>query len=134
MPAGHGTMDGVIGRILANAIALGVATWLVPGINLGEADIANKVVTIILVAVIFGVVNAIVKPIFQIVASPVILLTLGLFLVVINTVLLLLTSWVATQFGLAWHVDGFGSALVGSLVVSIVSFIANAAFRKKKER
>ena len=127
-------MDAVIGRIIANALALGVATWLVPGISLGEGDLTNRVVTIVLVAVIFGVVNAIVKPIFQIVASPVILLTLGLVLLVINTVLLMLTSWVATQFGLAWHVDGFGSAFVGAIVVSIVSFIANALFRKKKER
>ncbi len=124
----------MIARFLANAAALAVATWLVPGIVLGEADTTNRVVTLLLVAVIFGVVNAIVKPIFRLVTSPIILLTLGLFLLVINTVLLLLVSWFAEKFGLAWHVDGFGPALVGSIIVSVVSFIVNAVFAKKKRR
>jgi len=126
-------MVGVLARFLANAAALAVATWLVPGIWLDEGDQTNRVVTILVVAAIFGVVNAIVKPIFRLVSSPVILFTLGLFLLVINTVLLMLTGWLAGVFGLAWHVDDFGSAFVGSIVVSVVSFVANAMFRKRKE-
>src|SRR4051794_18465773 len=113
-------------RLLANAAALAVATWLVPGIRLTALGTGDKVLVLLVVALIFGVVNAIVKPIFTLVTACVVLLTLGLFLVVINALMLLLTSWLATQLGVGWHVDGFWSALVGSIIVSIVSFVLNA--------
>jgi putative membrane protein len=113
-------------RLLANAAALAVATWLVPGIRLTALGTGDKVLVLLVVALIFGVVNAIVKPIFTLVTACVVLLTLGLFLVVINALMLLLTSWLATQLGIGWHVDGFWSALVGSIIVSIVSFVLNA--------
>ena len=121
-------------RVLVNAAALGVATWLFSGITLSGTSTESKVVTVLIVALIFGVVNAIVKPIFRLVTLPIVLLTLGLFLLVINALLLLFTSWLSGIFGLGWHVDGFWTALWGSIVISIVSFVLNAFLPDKDER
>lgn len=121
-------------RVLVNAAALGVATWLFSGISLTGSSSEKKVVTVLLVALIFGIVNAIVKPLFRIVTIPIILLTLGIFLLIINALLLMLTSWLAGEFGLGWHVDGFWTALWGSIVISVVSFILNAFLPDKDER
>jgi putative membrane protein len=113
-------------RLLANAAALAVATFLLSGISLTAPTTRGKVVTLLVVALIFGLVNAVVKPVFTLVTVPVVLLSLGLFLVVINALMLLLTSWVSARVELGWSVDGFGTAVVGALIVSVVSFLLNA--------
>ena len=126
---------GFLLRTLANAAALAVATWIFSGISLTSAATTQKVLTMLLVAVIFGAFNAVLKPIFQIVTIPIVLLTLGLFLIVINAWMLMLTSWIAGLLGIGWHVDGFWTAVGGAIVVSIVSFIANAVLgTQKRER
>ena len=91
-------------RLVANAAALAVATFLLSGISLTSSSTENKVLTLLIVALIFGVLNALVKPIFKLVTLPVLLLTLGLFLIVINACMLLLTSWVAEKVGLGWEI------------------------------
>ncbi len=121
-------------RFLASAAALAVATWLVPGITVEKPDLTSEVITILIVAAIFGVVNTIIKPLFKFVSAPLILITLGIFLLVINALLLLLISWLAGEMGVGWHVDGFGSAFLGGLIISVVSFIQNAFFGKKGEQ
>ena len=121
-------------RLLANAGALAVATWLLSGITLTAQSTGQKVLTLLIVALIFGIVNAIVKPIFTLVTAIVVLFTLGLFLIVINALMLLLTSWLSDQFNLGWSVDGFWTALLGSIIISIVSFILNAFIPDKDER
>ena len=121
-------------RLLANAGALAVATWLLSGITLTSPTTGRKVLTLLIVALIFGIVNAIVKPIFTLVTAVAVLLTLGLFLIVINALMLLLTSWLSDQFNLGWSVDGFWTALLGSIIISIVSFILNAFIPDKDER
>ncbi|PKQ22288.1 MAG: hypothetical protein CVT65_14140 [Actinobacteria bacterium HGW-Actinobacteria-5] len=121
-------------RFLASAAALAVATWLVPGITVEKPDLTSEVITILIVAAIFGVVNTIIKPLFKFVSAPLILITLGIFLLVINALLLLLISWLAGEMGVGWHVDGFGSAFLGGLIISVVSFILNAFFGKKGEQ
>lgn len=108
-------------RLLANAVALAVATWLVPGISLQGGSTTQRVTSILVVAVIFGLLNALVKPVVKFVSLPFIWLTLGLGLLVINTLFLLLTSAIARSVGQPWHVAGFGSALVGSVIISLVS-------------
>ncbi len=113
-------------RLLANAAALAVATFLLSGISLTAPTTRGRVVTLLVVALIFGLVNAVVKPIFTLVTVPVVLLSLGLFLVVINALMLLLTSWVSARVELGWSVDGFGTAVLGALIVSVVSFLLNA--------
>lgn len=120
-------------RFLANAAALAVATYLLPGIWLTQGPIERQAIALAIVTVIFGVLNTIVKPLFKIVSSPIILVTLGLFLLVVNAAMLLLTSWAAEQLGVGWHVDGLASAFWGALIVSVVSFVFNAFFSKKGE-
>lgn len=120
-------------RFLANAAALAVATLLVPGISLTAQTTEDKVIAILLIAIIFGVVNALVKPFFKFVTAPLVLITLGLFILVVNAALLLLTSWLATHLGVGWHVSDFWSAVLGALIVSAVSFLVNASFNNNGE-
>ncbi len=121
-------------RLLANAAALAVATFLLSGISLTATTWEGKLLTFLIVGAVFGIINAIVKPIFQLVTIPLVLLTLGLFLLVINALLLLLTSWLAGVFGVGWHVDGFWTALFGSIIVSIVSFVLNVFIPEKQDK
>ncbi len=118
-------------RFLASAVAISVATFVVPGVSLTAGSTQAKVIAMLCVAVIFGAVNAVIKPLFELVTAPLILITMGLFLLVINTVLMLLTSWLAGQFHLGWHVAGWGPAFWGALIVSIVSFVLHAFFGSK---
>lgn len=102
-------------RLFVNAVALSVAAWLVEGVSL-DGDFAS----VLIVALVFGVVNALLKPVLMILSLPFLLVTLGLFTLVINAALLMVTA--RLMDGLA--VSGFGAAFVGSLVVSIVSLLA----------
>lgn len=120
-------------RFLFSAAALAFATWVVPGIRMETNELQDNLIVIMVVAAIFGVVNAIVKPLFTFASAPLLLLTLGLFLLVINALLLWLTAWLAEQLHVGWHVDGFWSAFWGALIVSIVSFILNSSFISKSE-
>lgn len=110
-------------HLLATAVALWVATLFVPGISAGGP---NQIVTLVVVAFIFGLVNAIIKPIVAGLTCPLYLLTLGLFTFVVNALMLMLTSFVAQQLKLNFVVDGFIPALIGAVVVGIVSFILSA--------
>ena len=107
-------------RVAVNAAALAVAAWLLDGIRLTDED---RVLTLLGVAVVFGLVNAFVAPVVKLLSLPFIVLTLGLLLWVINAVMLLLTSRVADGLGLGFEVDGFGTALLGALVISVVGAI-----------
>lgn len=109
-------------KTLANAAALAVATWLVSGIELTGGDTGSKTVTLIVVALIFGVVNFVVKPLVKFISLPLLVLTLGLFTLVINALMLMLTSWVAGRLDVSFHVDGFGTAFLGGLIISIVAW------------
>ena len=102
-----------------------MATFLLSGITLTAPTTGRKIFALLVVALIFGVLNAIVKPIFALVTIPLLLLTLGLFLIVINACMLLLTSWLAGLFDLGWEVDGFWTAVLGAIIISVVSFILN---------
>ncbi|GAA2467002.1 phage holin family protein [Streptomyces macrosporus] len=112
-------------KTIANAVALAVAVWLLDDITLTGDDTADKALTLVLVALIFGLVNLVVKPIAKLLSFPVLVLTLGLFTLVINALMLLLTSWLADRTGLAFHVDGFWTAVLGALIISIVSWAVN---------
>ena len=120
-------------RLLVNAAALAVATFLLSGISLTAPTTQGRVVTLLVVALIFGVLNAVVRPLFKLVTLPLLLLTLGLFLLVINALMLLLTSWVASRIGIGWYVDGFWTALLGSIIVSVVSFVLNAFLPERNQ-
>lgn len=113
-------------KFVATAIALWVAC-LLPGIGIGEGDNAERIVTLIVVACVFGIVNAVIKPIIQTVGCLFYVLTLGLLTFVVNGALLLLTAWITGKLGLGFHVDGFWWAVLGAIIVSVVSYLLNLA-------
>lgn len=110
-------------RAVMTAAALAVATWLVPGIELTSGSTASKVGTLLAVAVIFGVINAILKPIVKTVGCLFYVLTLGLFALVVNGLLLWLASWVAGKLSLPFHITGFWAAFWGAIIVSVVGWL-----------
>lgn len=108
--------------VVVNALALAAAVALLDGIELtGDTD-ADKALTLIGVALIFGVVNAVVGPVVKLLSLPFIILTLGLLLFVINALLLLLTEWISRAFGLGFSVDGFWTAVLGSIIITVVTW------------
>ena len=112
--------------ITAGAVA--VAAWLVPGIYVDEP---HRIWAVLLVALVLGLVNAFIRPIVALLSCGCIVLTLGLFTLVINALMLLLAQWVTVELlGLGFHVDGFWNALLGSVIISIVSFVASSLIGK----
>lgn len=108
-------------RWLVTAIALGVAVAIVPGIHVdGDGPLY-----VLGTAVILGLVNAVVRPILRFLSCPLVLLTLGLFLLVINAFTLWLAAQIAGALGIPFTIDGFWPALLGGLVVSVVSWALN---------
>ncbi|WFB08430.1 phage holin family protein [Streptomyces sp. LX-29] len=120
-------------KTIANAAALAVAIWLLKDITLTGENTGRKILTLLLVALLFGVVNAIVKPVVKLLALPLFILTLGLITLVINALMLLLTSWLAEEFDLGFHVDGFGTAVLGGLIIAVVSWAMNAVLPDDKD-
>ncbi len=112
-------------RLLVNAAALWVATRIVPGVTY-----RGDVVPFIGVALVFGIVNAIIRPVAKILTFPLIIVTLGLFALVVNGLMLWLTSSLSGFFGLGFHVSGFWAAFFGALVVSIVSTMLSMVVRE----
>ncbi|HEV8268160.1 MAG TPA: phage holin family protein [Thermoanaerobaculia bacterium] len=104
-------------RILINAVALGIAAYVVPGIHAGGFT------SLLLTAVIFGFVNALVRPVLKLLSCPIILLTLGLFTLILNALMLLLTARLGKAFGVDFAVNGFVAAFLGALLVSVVSTV-----------
>ncbi|MER6302753.1 phage holin family protein [Kitasatospora sp. NPDC001539] len=117
-------MKGFVIKTLINAVAIWVAAWIVSGIQLaeGSADWQHKALTVLAVAVVFGVINWLIKPVVKLFSFPLFILTLGLITFVINALMLLLTSWASSKLSLDFHVVNFVSALVGSLIISLVSW------------
>lgn len=124
----------LIVRLLAGAAALAVAAALIEGISVGPGTTGERALTLLGVAVIFGLVNAVVRPIVRLFTLPLFIFTLGLFTFVVNALMLLLAAWIGGQLDLAFEVDGFGAALLGALVISVVSFVINLLLPDKYER
>ncbi|MEU7026634.1 phage holin family protein [Streptomyces sp. SBR177] len=118
-------MKNFVVKTLANAGALAVAIWLLQDITLTGDSTAKKAWTLILVALVFGLVNFLVKPIVKLLTFPLFILTLGLITLVVNALMLLLTSWLADQLDLSFHVEGFWTAVLGGLIISVVSWALN---------
>lgn len=117
---------GILVRLLTSAAALWIATLLIPGITLDTDSTLGKIGTLLLVAAIFGVVNAVLRPIIKVVGCAFYVLTLGLIALVVNGALFLLTSWIADQLDIPFHVaDFWPSAVLGALVVGVVSWLLN---------
>lgn len=112
--------------LVANALALWAAVALVGGIEVNAGDDTEYAVTVLVVGAILGAINALVRPIVRVLSIPFIVLTLGLFWFVINALMLMLAGVLAEAFGLGFDVAGFGSALLGSIVISMVLMVLNA--------
>jgi putative membrane protein len=119
-------------RVIINAVAIWLATQLLSGLEVVGGDSTTaRVLVFLVLALVFGIVNAVVKPIVKVVAFPVYVLTLGLFTLVVNALMLMLTGWLSeqTQYGL--RIDSFGTAVLGALIISIVSFLLSIVMRTK---
>jgi putative membrane protein len=115
-------MKYVIG-IIVSAAALGVAAWAVPGIVVAGHSDTSKAETLLIVALIFGIINTVLKPIIKTVGCAFYVLTLGLIALVVNGLLLWLASYVAGRLKLPFHVTGFVAAVEGALIVAVVSWV-----------
>ena len=121
--------------LLATAAAVAVAAWLVDGIyftgpSSGWDEVRHKLVPLLLVALILGVVSSFVKPIVTFFSIPFIILTLGLFLLVINALMLMFTAWIAGVLDIGFHVNGFWNAVLGSIVITLVNWGIGATILK----
>jgi putative membrane protein len=118
-------MRSVLLHWLLNAAALWIAAYLLPGL-----DFRGSVTDLLLVAAVFGVVNSLLRPILTVLTCPLIVLTLGLFTLVINALMLLVTGWLSARWDLGFTVTGFWAAFLGGLVVGFVSLLLSLALPK----
>lgn len=128
VPVCHsGTMISLLLRLIINAVGLWLAVELVDGIDFtdpeGTTDTTGRIIALLVLAVIFTIVNALVKPLVKLLSLPLVILTLGLFLLVVNALMLLLTAWLSqfTDYGLT--ISGFWAALWGAVIIAIVNFV-----------
>jgi len=125
-------MNRFLVRWAITAAAVAVAAWAIPGIQVGEP---HRIWTVILVALVLGLVNAFIRPIIKVLSCGLIVLTLGLFTLVINGLMLWLASWITIHWlNLSFHVNGFWNAVLGALIISLVSIIVSVFVREKKRR
>lgn len=124
--------------LVTTAIGLAAAAWLLDGIRFtgprqGTAELQEKLLPLLLVALILAVVNSFVKPVLTILSIPFIIITLGLFLVVISAAMLLFTGWLAEQLDIGFRVDGFWSAAGGAIVITVVTWIVDSLIGSEKD-
>jgi putative membrane protein len=122
-------VEKVIVKVLVNAVAILVAAAVLDGVRLvtpGET-LGRKVLTLIVVGAIFGLVNAVVKPIVKLFSLPFYILTLGLFAFIVNAVMLEIVSWISDKLNISFHIDHFLSALGAAVIVALVSLVLNLA-------
>lgn len=114
--------------LLTNAVALSAAAWLLDGIRFTprNAELADKILPLLVVAAILGTVTAIIRPVLRLLALPLIILTLGLFLLVINAAMLLLTDRVADLLDIGFRVAGFWPAVGGAIVITVVTWAVDS--------
>ena len=124
-------MKHVIG-VIVSAAALGVAAWVVPGIVVAGHSDASRAETLLIVALIFGVINTVLKPIIKTFGCAFYVLTLGLAALVVNGLLLWLASYIAGKLSLPFHVTGFVAAVEGALIVAVVSWVLHLVIGDKR--
>ncbi len=127
-------MLGIVLRLVASALAVWIADLLISGISTNAETGWGTVGTLVLVALIFGVVNAVLKPIIKIVGCAFYVLTLGLIALVVNGLLFWLVSWISGHLSIPFHVDNFWpSAVLGALIVSVVSWVLGLVIKDRGE-
>ncbi|MBB3045091.1 phage holin family protein [Nocardioides sp. LMS-CY] len=121
-----------IGWLATNLVALGAACLIFDGIGFtgssGWDEISDNFWPLVFVALILGIVNSFVSPVIKILSIPFIIITLGLFLLLINALMLLFTEWLVGLFDIDFYVDGFWNAVGGAIVITIVTWIVGLIF------
>ena len=125
--------------LLTTAIALATAAWLIDGIRFtgpdsGTAEIQEKLLPLILVSLLLGLISSLVKPVLTILSIPFIIVTLGLFLLVINAAMLMLTGWLAGKLDIGFDVTGFWPAVGGAIVITLVTWIVDGVIGTDDEK
>ena len=122
-------MRSLVVRVLVNGLALATASWLLPGLDLTTPgnDTAGIILGYLFIGLIFGLVNAVIKPIVMVLSLPITILTLGLFTVIINAGMLYLTSWISSYTTVQFTIDSFfWTAVLAALIISVVSLVASS--------
>ena len=114
---------GILIRVVLNAVAVWVATVLVGGVDVTTDSTARKIATLVVIGAVLGLVNATIKPVVKLLSLPLLVLSLGLFALVINGLLFWLVAEVSSALGAPFEVDGFRAGFWGALVVSVVSWV-----------
>ena len=112
--------------IVVNVLALGAAALLFDGITVTGADRSERILTLVIVGAIFGAITSFVKPVIALFSLPVIVLTFGLFLLVINAWMLMIVGWIADKADIGFQVDGFWTALLGAIIITLTESFLNA--------
>ena len=120
------TLQELLVRLVVNAVGLWLAAILVPGIHIDDAP------SLVAATALFALVNTLVRPLAFLASACFIVLTLGLFIVVVNALMLALTAWLAGQLGLGFRVDGFASAIFGALIVALLSLLVSSVLRGRR--
>ena len=120
---------GIVIRVVLNAVAVWVATLIVPGVEVTADSTGKKVLTLLVVAAILGLINATIKPVAQLLSLPLTILTLGIFALIVNGLLFWLVAVISDAIGAPFHVDGFWAGFWGAIVVSIVSWLLSIVVR-----
>jgi putative membrane protein len=126
-------MKHVIG-VVVSAVALAVAAWAVPGIQVSGHGDAVRAGTLVAVALIFGIINTVLKPLIKTFGCAFYVLTLGLAALIVNGLLLWLASYVADQLRLPFHITGFLAAVEGALIVGVVSWLLHLVLGDRRHR
>jgi len=115
-------------KVVVNAVAIWVATVLIPGVDVSGGDsTSSRLLTYLFIGLLFGIVNAVVKPVVKVLAFPFYIITLGLFTLVVNALMLELTAWLSSHTRLTLTLDAFWwTAVLAALVVTVVSMVLNA--------
>ena len=124
---------GILIRVVINAVALWVAALLIDGIDVTAESTGGKIGTLLAVGAIFGLVNAVLKPLALLLSLPLLIVTLGLFALVVNALLFWLIAGISDWMGLKFEVDGFWSAFWGAIVVSVVSWLLSIVVRDRDD-
>jgi putative membrane protein len=120
-------------KALVTAVAVWIATLVIPGITLHTHSITGKITTLVVVALIFGVINAVLKPIAKAIGCLAYAVTFGLISIVVNGLLFWLTSFIAGKLHVPFHIKGFIPAILGALLVGIVGWVLSLILERDKD-
>ena len=131
---------GFVLRVIINGVAIWLTTLVLrPGFDVVTSGpttdtTSQRVIAFLVIGLIFGLINAIIKPLVKVLSLPIYILTLGLFTLVINALMLMLTAWISDHTSWGLHIDDFGTAVVAALIISVLSFLLSVLVGRRHRR